>query len=179
VLEVVLVLALGMSAPTNPEVVKLLASDSLAPLGGSAEVKASRVDNFLPPTHDVPVDAETLLFPGVFRVRAASRTLMPADAAALRAVLRNPASYESYVTACIFEPGVAYTFPSRADLLVLVCFKCEEVAFAKGNKALAKFSLTGVGKQELLKLSTKLFPELGKQPSELPHGNQIRLTRSP
>ena len=56
-------------------------------------------------------------------------------------------------------------FPSRSDLLVLVCFKCKEVAFAKGSKGLAKFSLSELGKQDLLKLSTKFFPELGKQGS--------------
>ena len=164
-LEAVLVLALGMPPPASPELTKLLASESLAPLGRSGQVKASRVDNFLPPEHDVPVDAESLQLPGVFRVRPTSRTLTPEDAVAVRTILRRPSSYESYVTACMFEPGVAFTFPSRTDLLVLVCFKCEEVAFARGNKALAKFSLSDLGKQDLLKLSAKLFPELGKQRS--------------
>jgi hypothetical protein len=165
VLEAVFVLALGIPPPANPELAKLLASEGLTPLARSGEVRVSRVDDFLPPERAVPVDAESLQFPGVFRVRRASRTLTPEDAALVRAILRRQSSYESYATACVFEPGVAFLFPSRSDLLVLVCFKCEEVAFAKGSKGLAKFSLSELGKQDLLKLSTKFFPELGKQGS--------------
>jgi hypothetical protein len=165
-LEAVFVLALGIPPPVNPELTKLLASDGVTPLARSGEVNASRVDSLLPPEHKASVDAESLGFPGLFRLRPGTRTLTTEDAAAIRAILRRPSTYESYVTACMFEPGVAFTFPTRADLLVLVCFKCEEVAFARGAKGLAKFSLSTIGKDELWKLSTKLFPELGKQPSK-------------
>jgi hypothetical protein len=165
VLEIVLMLGLGIPAPANPELVKLLAAGSVAPLERSGEVRATRVDNLLSPEQKAGADAESLGFPGVFRLRPGSRVLTPEDAASVRKILRRSSSYESYVTACLFEPGVAFTFPSRADLLVLVCFKCEEVAFAKGSTGLAKFSLSALGKQELLRLSSRLFPELGKQTS--------------
>jgi hypothetical protein len=159
----VLIAALGIPPPTNPDAVKLLLSEDLTPLVRPGEARISRVDNFLPPAQKAPPDAESLHFPGIFRVRSAFTPLTPEDAAMVRTVLRKPSSYEPYVTACMFEPAVAFTFPSRSDLLVLICFKCEEVAFAKGRKGLAKFSLTKDSIEELFRLSARIFPDLAKR----------------
>jgi hypothetical protein len=60
----------------------------------------------------------------------------------------------------MFEPGVAFTFPSRRHLLVLVCFKCEEVAFVKDAKTVKKMSLSATGKRQLWDVSLRVFPEL-------------------
>ena len=82
------------------------------------------------------------------------------DAAALKAVLLKPSSYPSYVSACMFEPGIAFAIPADSDLMVLVCFKCSEVAFVKGRKRLEVFSVTDTGKQALLEISRKAYPDL-------------------
>ena len=136
-----LVLTLGIPASPDPGIVALLASDALRPLAHSETVKAARVDNFLPLGPKAPPGAESLGLPGIFRVRPDTVLLSAKDAAMVRSILQAPSAYESYVTACMFEPGVAFTFPSRRDLLVLVCLKCEEVAFVKDTKTLKKLSL--------------------------------------
>ena len=160
---VLLALTLGVP-PGDPEISALLESASLAPLRASTTVQAARVDNYLPPRDKVPVDAESLQLPGVFRVRKSPITLRSADAAKLRAVLKRPSSYSSLVSACMFEPGVAFTFPVRDDLMLLICFKCREVAFVKGTQVLSKLSLSNGGRQGLWEASTKVFPELRKDP---------------
>jgi len=156
------VLTLGIPASPDPAIAAFLASEDLKPLAHSATVRVARVDNFLPPGPKAPTDAESLELPGIFRVRPNTALLAANDAALVRSTLRMPSTYESYVTACMFEPGVAFTFPSRSDLLVLVCFKCEEVAFVKGTKTLKKLSLSTVGKRQLWDVTVRSFPELRK-----------------
>ena len=156
---VLLALALGVPSG-DPIVSALLESKSLTPLRTSTAVQAARVDNFLAPRDKVPADAESLDLPGVFRVRRRPSPVASGDAEKLRAVLRRPSSYSSVVSACIFEPGVAFTFPSRQDLMILVCFKCREVAFVKDRETLSKLSLTDAGERGLWEASTRVFPEL-------------------
>jgi hypothetical protein len=158
-----LILALGIPATPDPALVALVDSEALEPLTRPGTVTAARVDNFLAPGIEAPPDAESLHLPGVFRVRRTTVELSARDADLVRSTLRTPSSYESYHTGCTFEPGIAFAFPSRADLLVLVCFKCEEVAFAKGTKAIKKISLTATAKRRLWDVSVRAFPELDKR----------------
>ena len=157
---VIVALALGVAAGADPQVAKFLASPAAAPLARAGEVRAARVDSFFSSPNPPRVEWESLGFAAKFHVRPETSVLSVADADALRRVLGRATTYESAVSACMFEPGVAFTFPARSDLLVLVCFKCEEVGFVQGDQRLGHLALTKAGTRELLKISTRLFPEL-------------------
>jgi hypothetical protein len=152
-----LLLALGIPVP--PSAAKVLASPDAAPLARPGVIMAARVDSYLE-SMERPPDVEQLRLPGVFRVRPTASALPAADAAAVRALLRRASSYDSGVGGCAFEPGMAFMFPARGDLMVLVCFKCEDVAFVRDQEVLATFSLKAAAARELLEVTARSFPEL-------------------
>jgi hypothetical protein len=99
-------LGMGIPAPANPDVVKLLASPEVAGPLRSHEVRASRVDNFLPPANQPgPSDAESLGFPGIFRVRAASRKVAPV-ATDIQSGAVTPQRLSAWLTAVFALPSL-------------------------------------------------------------------------
>jgi hypothetical protein len=141
------------------------ASGHFAPLGRSTSVTAHRVEDLLAEwaAKGSPPPGESLGLAARFRILDDVKPLGAASAERLRSLLRSKVSYNFGVrSACMFSPAVAFTFPSRDDLLVLVCFHCREIAFARGETLLDQWSLSDEGAQGLLDLAHDLFPDLPK-----------------
>ena len=160
-LEAALMVALAVPAAADPKIAQLLASEGLALLGRPGEVRVSGVDGS-PSSKEAPADAKSVRIRS-FRVRPTSHILTPEDAATVRAILRSATSYRGGKMMCMFEPGVAFAFPSRAELEVQVCFKCGEVQFARGSERLGRVVLSATGREGLFSLYQKLSPLLEKE----------------
>lgn len=143
---IALVIALGLavgcqsagdSASTSEEdeLGALLRSAILDVVRSPERVECFPVENLmdpdeLPDSQDPAALSMDTDLPGSFRIVQEPVPVVPELAAKLSALLLARESYESFVTFCMFEPGIAFRFSrGTAAVDVLVCFKCEELAF--------------------------------------------------
>lgn len=112
-----------------------------------------------------PPGAESIDLPGTFRVEPQSRVVDAETASAVRRLLKARSSWRRAVSLCIFEPSVAYAFPDRQSLMLIVCFQCREVAAVRSNMLLGKWMLDDAAATRVLELSRHYLPTL---PGRLP-----------
>jgi len=128
------------------------------PLSGSSPVYAQRVEDRIQNLrkHATPQGGvESLGLPGLFKIVPPAVLIGASTAERIRTILAAPESYEPEVrSTCVFSAVAAFSFPTRAELLVIVSSACHQVAFAKGDTLLG----TWVMKQEA---AQKLFAIVG------------------
>jgi hypothetical protein len=87
--------------------------------------------------------------------------LAPSVGAKLASTLLNINSYEGGMSACLFNPAVAFRFRQGTKAIqALVCFQCSELIFEEpGGRALSGKMRLGKGRPVLLAEAKRAFPQ--------------------
>jgi hypothetical protein len=119
----------------------MLASPRIAPVSAPERVEVLPVEDMLDELKPGE-SASDLGLAAHFRVIEKPRSLDTHTRAELRRILMNPRSYSSAVSACTFQPFVAFRHWAAGVFVdVLVGPRCSQVAFAENGRDLLGYLL--------------------------------------
>jgi hypothetical protein len=106
-----------------------LKSKELEPVRSPDRVESLGVRGLVEPS-DHTISPTVSNLPGRFAILPGAIAVEPGLAADVSRIVLDPASYDAFDKACIFQPGVAFRYwkgDKAVDLLI--CFHCTDLAF--------------------------------------------------